>query len=251
MVNHPSTRKQIVDFGNRMYQRGYVASNDGNISVRLSDGNVMITPSGVSKGYMSTSEMVIISLNGKILSYGKHPSSELGMHLKIYEKREDVNAVCHAHPPYATGFASSGRALDTCLLSEIVFSLGKVPLVPYGTPGTEEIYNDLVPLLPNYNAFLLANHGVVTVGENLESAYHRMESVEHGAKISFIAEQLGGGKPLNKDQVSQLIDIKQDKGIRTRTDCLASDHSVIKPQVISDITLNEIVEKIVRQIMQQ
>ena len=172
------------------------------------------------------------------------------MHLKIYEHREDVMAICHAHPPYATGFASSGKALDNCLLSEIVFSLGKVPLIPYGTPGTEDIYNDLIPLLPHYDAFLLANHGVVTIGEDLGSAYHRLESVEHGAKISYIAEQLGGGILLNQEQVSQLIDMKNEKGIRGRTDCLVSDNRVIQSKSISDSTLNEIVEKIVKQINQ-
>lgn len=179
-------KNEIVRIGRRMYERGYVAANDGNISVRLKNGNILITPSGVSKGFMKAEKMVLVNEAGTVLSRNKIPSSELEMHLKIYENRPCIVSVCHAHPPYATAFAAAGRELDTCLLSEMVFTLGRVPLAAYGAPGTENIYRDLLRLLPDYDAYLLANHGVVTIGKSLTEAYHKLETVEHSAQIMYL-----------------------------------------------------------------
>ncbi len=245
-------KREIIQIGRRMYERGYVASNDGNISVRLPNGNVLITPSGVSKGFLNPEEMVLVDAQGKVLSHKSTPSSELEMHLKIYENRPCVVSVCHAHPIYATAFAAAGKELDTCLLSETIFTLGKVPLVAYGTPGTKDIYRDLLRWLPDYDAFLLANHGVVTVGKSLLKAYHKLETVEHSAHITYLTEQLGGGKLLSVRDVRKLEKLKQEADISTKTDCLTSDKSTIcdlktVPEM-SELLVDEIVKRIIKRI---
>ncbi len=244
-------KKEIVRIGRRMYERGYVAANDGNISVRLENGNFLITPSGVSKGFMKAEEMVLVDAVGNILSRKGVPSSELEMHLKIYENRPCVVSVCHAHPPYATAFAAAGRELDTCLLSEMVFTLGRVPMAAYGTPGTKDIYSDLLRLLPDYDAFLLANHGAVTIGKSLLEAYHKLETVEHSAQIMYLTEQLGGGRPLTEAQVEELALLKQQAGISTKTDCLTDRNSTIcdsKPlESVGQNVIEEIVEAVIKR----
>ena len=229
-----------------MYERGYVASNDGNISVRVDDQRILITPSGVSKGFMDAGQMVLLDMEGNTLSRNGQPSSELPMHLAIYRERPCVQSVCHAHPPYATAFAAAGRELDDCLLSEMIFTLGKVPLVEYGTPGTADLYLPLLKVLSDYDAFLLANHGAVTIGQSLEIAYHKLETVEHGAKITYLAEQLGGGKKLNRDQVRELEAMKLEQGISTKTDCLSceTDESCT-------IVPNPLIENIVTEVLRR
>lgn len=243
-------RKEIVAIGKRMYERGFVAANDGNISVRINENEILITPSGVSKGFMNTADMVLVDMDGKILSRTGKPSSEIQMHLAIYRERPCVKSVCHAHPPYATAFAAAGRELDACLLSEMVFTLGKVPLVEYGTPGTAELYLPLLQMLSDYDAFLLANHGVVTIGQSVEIAYHKLDTVEHGAKITYLAEQLGGGKRLNMEQVRELEALKAEQGIRTKTDCIPceTDDSCI---VETDYKIESIVTEVLRRLGKQ
>lgn len=252
MQNLLKLKKEMVKIGRRMYERGYVASNDGNISVRFAEDKILITPSGVSKGFMKPDEMVLVNLEGKVLSGTSNPSSELEMHLKIYEKRPCVQSICHAHPVYATAFSAAGRELDSCLLSEMVFSLGKVPLVGYGTPGTEDIFKDLLPILSDYDAFLLANHGVVTVGQTLLAAYHKLETVEHGAKITYLAEQLGGGKLLSEAQVKDLAALKQAQGISTKTDCLTCEQEdscdIKMPQESPKQLIEEIVSTVLKRL---
>lgn len=207
-------RNDIITVGKRMYDRGYVASNDGNISARLSDSRVLITASGVSKGFLQPDDLIVVNMDGKVIIGSKKASSEMMMHLQIYKEREDVMSVCHSHPPFATGFSVAGIPLDKYVLPEVVISLGKIPLVKYGTPGTEELYKPLIPLLKDYDAFLLANHGVVTVGINVLNAYHKMETVEHFAHISFIAQQLGNVNTFNNDEVKKLIALRGNFGVR-------------------------------------
>jgi len=204
-------RERIVETGRKLYELGFVPATDGNISVRLADGSVLITASGVSKGKLAPADMARISMDGKFIS-GRKPSSEYLLHLRVYAKRPDVLAVVHAHPPVATGLASAGIALDKPLTSEIVIGLGKVPLAPYATPGTGEVSDSITGLLESHNAIMLANHGVVTYGASLEAAFQRMETVEQAAKITLVAEHLGGGKLIPPDKVKKLEEIRKRLG---------------------------------------
>lgn len=233
MDNLNALRKQIIEVGKRTYERGYVASNDGNISARIDDKRVLISPTGVSKGFMKAEDLVVVDMNGKVINGSKKPSSEVFMHLQVYKDRPDVNSVCHAHPPYATGFAVAGLPLDKCVLPEVIIVLGNIPIVEYGTPGTEEFYKPVLKLLPEYDAFLLANHGALTVGKDVLSAYHKMETLEHFAQITFVATQLGHIKTLNEEQVKKLTDLREKYGIRTNvacTTCETDDSCDINPE---------------------
>lgn len=210
----PGLRKEIVEVGKRIYERGYVASNDGNISVRIDDKKILITPTGVSKGFINPADLIILDIDGKVIQGKKKHSSESNMHLQIYKDRPDVQSVCHAHPPYATGFAVAGVPLDKMVLPEVIIALGTIPLVEYGCTGTDELYMNISRYIKNYDAFLLANHGALTVGSNIINAYHKMETLEHFAKIQFIAQQIGNINVLNKRQAEQLVALREKFGIR-------------------------------------
>ncbi len=198
-------REQICEIGRLLHRKEYVAATDGNISVRLPGNRVLATPSGAGKGFMKPDELVVVDLRGKQLSGTLRPTTELGMHLLFYRLRPDVNAVVHAHPPTATAYAAAGRALDQALVSEIVMSLGCVPLAPFGTPGTPELAESMKHLAPAYDAILLANHGVVTCGPDLLRAYFNMETVEQFARISFVSELLGSQVVLGRAEVEKLL----------------------------------------------
>lgn len=207
-------KNQIVEIGKRIYARGYVASNDGNVSVRLSENEVLITPTGISKGFMEPKDLIVINLDGVVVDGKKRQSSESDMHLQIYKARPDAMSICHTHPPYATGFAVAGISLNKMILPEVIIVLGTIPLVEYGTTGTEELYGMISKYVKDYDAFLLANHGVVTLGKTVLDAYHKMETVEHAAKIQFIAKQLGNVNTLSKKQSNKLIELREKFGIR-------------------------------------
>lgn len=207
-------RKEIIEIGKRVYHRGFVASNDGNFSIKIDDDKVLITATGISKGFMTNDDIILMNLDGEILEGTKKPSSEFNMHLQIYKDRADVKSVCHAHPPYATGFAVAGIPLDKMILPEVIIALGKVPLVDYGTPGTPELYNAISKYINEYDVFLLANHGALSVGDSLTKAYHKLETLELAAHIQFIAQQLGKVNTLNNDQTNKLIDLRENFGIR-------------------------------------
>jgi L-fuculose-phosphate aldolase len=198
-------RRQICAIGRRMYARGLVVAAEGNLSVRLDTERILVTPAGCCKGDLAPEDLLIIDLNGKILGGLQRPSSEMQMHLLYYRSRSDVRAICHAHPPTATGFASAGRALEEAVLPEVVVCLGKIPLAPYGTPGTCELCAGLEPLVHHYDAILLENHGVVTCGPDLVTAFQRMETVEHFARVMLTAEALGGPLLLPRTEVQKLI----------------------------------------------
>jgi L-fuculose-phosphate aldolase len=206
-------KKELVAIGKRVYERGYVASNDGNISVRIDKNSILMTPTGVSKGFMKPQDLLIVDTEGNLIAGKNKPSSESNMHIQIYKDRHDVNSVCHAHPPYATAFAVAGMPLDKMILPEAVIVLGKVPVVEYGTPSTKELYNSISKYILDFDAFLLANHGAVTVGHSLLNAYHKMETVEHTAKIQFIAMQIGRVGEIDKKQVVKLIGLREKFGI--------------------------------------
>jgi L-fuculose-phosphate aldolase len=214
-----SLRKEILHVGKRIYDRGYVASNDGNISARIDDRRVIITPTGVSKGYMKPEDLVVVDFDGKVLSGNKRPSSEVFMHLQIYKDRPDINCVCHSHPPYATGFAVAGESLDQCVLPEVIIVLGSIPLVEYGEPGTEEFYKPVRKYLKDHDAFLLANHGTLTIGSDVLNAYHKTETLEHFAKIAYIARTLGHVNVLGKQEVQKLFDARKRYGVESEVIC--------------------------------
>lgn len=187
-----------------MYDRGYVASNDGNLSVRLSEDRLLITMSGVSKGFLDRDKFVIVDYDGAVIS-GKHdPSSEMKMHLMVYRERPDVHAVAHAHPPAATGFSVAGLHLPDALLPEVIVSLGFVPIAPYGTPGTMELVESLRGFVRNHDAVLLENHGALTLGPDIISAYHKMETMEHCAQITLVARMLGQVNSIGQENVDKL-----------------------------------------------
>jgi len=206
-------REQIVEVGRRLYARGYTASNDGNISVRLDDRRLLMTPKSVCKGFMSPDMMCITDLEGKKLAGDRDPSSEMQMHLEVYRQRPDAIAVVHAHPPTATGFAVAGIALDRAVLAEVVTTLGSVPIAEYATPSTKELPEAVRKYVKAHDGMLLANHGALTLGRDLFAAYYKMETIEHFAKISLVARLLGGERLLSRQEVDRLQGLRGMYGI--------------------------------------
>ncbi len=216
MVNEYEIKKEICEIGKRIYNRGMVAANDGNISVKLNDNEFLCTPTGVSKGFMTTDYICKVDANGNVLQANGNfkPSSEIKMHMRVYKERPDVQSVVHAHPIYATSFAIAGIPLTQPIMPEAVIALGCVPIAEYGTPSTEEIPDAVSKYLQYYDAVLLANHGALTYSDSLLAAYHKMESLEFYAELLFKAKQLGGPQELNAEQVSKLYDIRRKFGMK-------------------------------------
>jgi L-fuculose-phosphate aldolase len=213
--NEADLRQRIVEIGRLMYQKGWIAANDGNVSVRLSSDRILATPTRVSKGMMREEDLIICDMEGNRVSGDRERTTEILMHLAIYQTRPDVQAVVHAHPPVSTGFAVAGRPLDLALLPEVVIYLGSVPLAAYGLPGTTELTEALKPFIPSYDALLMANHGVVTYGSDLWRAFFNMEMVEHFARISLVSELLGGPKVLPREEVQRLASARSRYGSQT------------------------------------
>ena len=204
-LTYQAHREAICRVGTLLYERGYVAANDGNLSVRVDDDRLLITPSGVSKGRMTPEMLLLTDLDGNVLEGDRHPSSEGKMHLEVYHRRGDVGAVVHAHPPVSTAFAVCRQGLETPYLAELVVGLGAVPCTPqFAMLSTEEVPESIVPYLADHNAVLLANHGALAWGASLWEAFDRLETVEHTAKIVLNARLLGGGVPLNEEEVARL-----------------------------------------------
>jgi len=199
----------IVAVCRRLYERGLIAGQDGNVSARLDGGHILVTPAGLSKVDVASDDLVVVTPDGERVAGRRRPSSEVGMHLRIYRLRSDVQAVVHAHPPTATGFAVAGEAFMADVLPEIIFQLGRVPLVPYATPGTPAVADGLEAFIPHHDTFLLANHGATTVGPSLMIAHQRMESLEHAARILLAARQLGRVNELTAGQARTLLDARE------------------------------------------
>ena len=210
-MDEREARKLIVEIGKLMYDKGYVTSSDGNISCRLSENLILATPTQVSKGRMTEDMMALTDLEGNALN-DKRMSSEIKMHLLIYNMRSDVGAVCHAHTPHGTAFAAAGLAIDAPILSEVILTLGCVPLTAYGTPSTPELTDALKPYVEHHNALLLENHGVVAYGNDLWQAFDRMETLEHTAKSAILARALGGANDLPPDAIRKLVNIREKAG---------------------------------------
>ncbi|MFY9802916.1 MAG: class II aldolase/adducin family protein [Candidatus Acidiferrales bacterium] len=198
------SRREICRIGKWLYRREFVVAAEGNLSVRLGADRILVTPSGACKGRLLPDDLVITDLDGTVVCGTGEPSSEIQMHLLYYRSRPDVQSVCHAHPATATGFAAAGRALEEAVLPEVVSVLGKIPLAPYGTPGTWELCAGIEPLVAKHDAILLENHGVVTAGADLVTAFHHMETVEHFARVMLAAESLGGPRLLTQAEVRKL-----------------------------------------------
>ncbi len=214
--NDEEAKQQILEAGRRMYQKNFVASNDGNLSVKVSDTTLWATPTGVSKGFLTENMLIKVDLNGKILKGSWQPSSELKMHLRVYRENPEVKAVVHAHPPIATSFSVAGIPLNRPILAEAVVQLGEVPLAPYATPGTLEVPDSIAPYCKTHNAVLLANHGALTWGNSLWQAYYRMETLEYYATVTLCAcVILGRANELSEEQVNQLLEIRRSLGILT------------------------------------
>ncbi len=210
MQNINEVKDQICDVCHKMWQLGWVAANDGNVSARLEDGRILATPTGISKSFITPQKLVMLDEKGNILeaNEGYRPSSEIKMHLRCYEKRDDVMAVVHAHPPGATGFAVAHKAMDMYNMIEDVSVIGSVPLTPYGTPSTSEVPDAIEPYLEEHDVMLLENHGALAVGSDVVTAFYRMESLELWAKITINAVILGGSFDISRENIQKLIDLR-------------------------------------------
>ena len=217
-LSYMELREQICDVCHKMWQLGWVAANDGNVSARLDDGTFLATPTGMSKSFITPEKLVRIDGKGEVLEGlpGYRPSSEIKMHLRCYKEREDVNSVLHAHPPVATGYAVANVPLDEYSMIETVIALGSIPVTPYGTPSTYEVPDDIAPYLGEHDAMLLQNHGALTVGADVITAYYRMETLELFAKISLNARMLGGAQEISRENIDRLISMRKGYGVTGR-----------------------------------
>lgn len=211
-------REQICDICHKMWQQGWVAANDGNVSVKIDENTFLATPTGISKSFMTPDKIVKINEKGEMIEEnpGYKPSSEIKMHLKCYKDRDDVGAVVHAHPPTATGFALAHKHMDVYSLIECVIALGSVPIAPYGTPSTDEVPKSIEPYLQHHDVILLENHGALSVGSDLVTAYYRMETLELWAKTSLVAQLLGGEKEISRENIDRLIGMRSSYKVTGR-----------------------------------
>lgn len=215
MRSEREIKKEMCEIGQRVYNRGMVAANDGNFSVKLSDNEFLCTPTGVSKGFMTPEYICKVDRDGNVLeaNEGFKPSSEVKMHMRVYQERPDVQAVVHAHPMYATTFAIAGIPLMEPIMPEAVIALGGVPLAKYGTPSTVEVPDSIMPYIQQYDAVLLENHGALTYSDTLLNAYHKMESLEFYARLMYQAKMLGGPQVLDEKRVEELYEIRRNMGV--------------------------------------
>ena len=213
MPDAAAVRREIVTVCQRLWERGLIAGPEGNVSVRLAADRILVTPAGMSKVDVRSADLVEVRLDGQRVRGTRRPSSELAVHLRIYNRRADIGAIVHAHPPVATGFAVAGEGFASCVLPEVIFQVGWVPLVPYDTPGTEALARQFDPFIPTHDAFLMANHGAVTAGPTLSIAHQRMESLEHAARILLTSRLLGRVNELSAEQVAALVAARGRAGL--------------------------------------
>ncbi len=237
-------KKEICEVGHKLYNHGFVAANDGNISVKVSDNEYYCTPTGVSKGDLTPDMIIKVDRNGNKIEGKLNPSSEIKMHMRVYQKRPDVGAVVHAHPPIATAFTVAGIDLDQYILPEAVLSIGEVPTCAYGTPTTMEIPDSLEPYIQNHDAFLLQNHGALTVGFNLNKALFVMEEVEFNAKICKYAMELGAVHEIPNDQLKKLMDLRKQLNMPGRHPGVEIEEDK------SSCNTEELVNKITRKVLE-
>ncbi len=216
-MNINEIKEQICDVCHKMWQLGWVAANDGNVSVKLPDGTFLATPTGISKSFITPEKLVHIDKDFNLLEESEYrPSSEIKMHMRCYEEREDVGAVIHAHPAVATGYAVANKALDQYSMIETVIAIGSIPVTPYGTPSTYEVPDNIAPYLGEHDVVLLQNHGALAVGADLLTAYYRMETLELYAKISLTAHLLGGAQEISRPNIDRLISMRENYKVTGR-----------------------------------
>lgn len=214
-ISEKAAKKAIIDIGQRMYLKNFVAANDGNISIKTGDNEVWATPTGVSKGFMKKKMLVKVDLDGNILEGTYKPSSELKMHLRAYKENSQIQSVCHAHPPICTCFAIAGIPLDTPVLAEAIITLGNVPVAPYAELGSEEVPEAVAPYCRTHSGILLANHGAVTWAGDAYKAYYRLESMEYYANILMLTEKIiGKQNTLTEEQIERLIAMRERFGMQ-------------------------------------
>ncbi len=240
-------KKAICEVGHKLYNHGFVAANDGNISVKVSENEYYCTPTGVSKGDLTPDMIIKVDRCGNKLEGELNPSSEIKMHMRVYQERPDVNAVVHAHPPIATAFTVAGIKLDQYILPEAVLTIGEAPTCAYGTPSTMEIPDSLDPYIQNHDAFLLQNHGALTVGCNLNKALFVMEEVEFNAKICKYAMELGAVNEIPDDQLDKLMDLRKKMNIPGRHPGI----TVKKEKPACERTTEELVAIITRKVLEE
>ena len=241
-MSESQLRADIVEVGRRMYARGYTASNDGNISVRLGSDRLLMTPKSVCKGFMTPDMMCITDLEGRKLQGDRDPSSEILMHLEVYRQRPDVRAVVHAHPPIATGFAVAGIPLDRAVLAEVLTTLGSIPIAEYATPSTRELPEAVRKYIKAHDGMLLANHGALTVSGDLFGAYYKMETIEHFAKISLVARLLGRENLIAREEVDRLQGLRGTYGIAAPAPICADPSEALAALDAGDPALCQVVQ---------
>lgn len=249
-----SSRQQLIDnlidICHRLYARGFVTATDGNVSARLDNGNILTTRSAVNKGMVTVDDLVELDGSGRVITENRQPSTEFPMHLYIYAQRPDVNAVVHAHPVYATGFAAARQSLEHCVFPEVIVGLGAVPLAEYATPSTGEVAQSLAPYVKNANAILLSNHGVVTYGTDPMDAYFKMEKVEHAAHIIFVARMLGGERPLSVEDVDKLRAISRQSYGKDFSGLIACSPARDGDQSAPETPSDDAIREVVREMLQ-
>ncbi len=214
-----SYKKELIEICHKVYANKFVAAHDGNLSIRISENEILITPSGKCKGELREEDLIIIDNDGNLIEGNSKPSTENKIHLFAYKNRNDINAVVHCHPVYSTAFAVFGEGFENPVLPEVVLTLGKIPLCKYGTPSTNEVTDSMIPYIKESSAMLLQNHGALTLGKNIKDAYFKMEKLEQYAQIIFLARTLGGEKSLSKENIERLASIsKATYGIELKND---------------------------------
>lgn len=212
MVNEYKLKEQMCEIGRRLYNKGFAAANDGNITIRINDREVLCTPTMVSKGFMKPEDICKVDYEGKQLAGTRKRTSEVLLHLAVYKARPDINGVVHCHPPHATAFAVAQEPIPKCVLPEVEVFLGEVPMAIYETPGTQKFAETVMPFVKDCNTIILANHGTVTFGPNLENAYFNSEIIDAYCKILLLARQLGRVNYFSEQQTRELLDLKKRIG---------------------------------------
>ena len=212
MMNEHKLKEQICEIGRRLYAKGFAAANDGNITIRLNDREVLCTPTMVSKGYMKPEDICKVDYDGKQLAGTKRRTSEVLLHLAVYKERPDVHSVVHCHPPHATAFAVAHEPIPKCVLPEVEVFLGEVPMAVYETPGNLKFAETIVPYLKDCNTIILANHGTVSFGPTVEAAYFNTEIIDAYCKILILARQLGRVNFFDEQKTKELLDLKKRLG---------------------------------------
>ncbi|MFE4524170.1 class II aldolase/adducin family protein [Cytobacillus firmus] len=250
-LNDQEAKEFICEIGRRIYNKNFVAANDGNISIKVNDRELWTSPTGVSKGFMTPDMMVKMDLSGNVLEGELKPSSEVKMHLRVYQENSEAKAVVHAHPPVATSFAIAGISLEKPVSPEAIVLLGKVPVAPYATPGTQEVPDSIAPYCRDYNAVLLANHGALTWGRNITEAFFRMESLEHYALMLMYSEHIiQKSNELNADQIAELIKIRKKMGIHTGGIPVSkSDKEIRNASGLPEALIENIVRKVTEEVL--